>query len=31
LRYPKLASERKAVFAQFGFDEKDFVKKDIQK
>lgn len=31
LRHPKLASERKAVFAQFGLNEKDFVKKDIQK
>jgi len=31
LRHPKLAAERKAVFGQFGLNEEDFIKKDIQK
>ena len=31
LRHPKLADKCKAVFAQFGLNEEDFIKKDIQK
>ena len=31
LRHPKLAAECRAVFAQFGLNEEDFIKKDIQK
>jgi hypothetical protein len=31
LRNPKYAAECRAVFEQFGLNEEDFIKRDIQK